>query len=482
MTHILVVDDEKEIGTFLSHLFLEKGYDVDVVSCGSEFLKIELETCFYNLALIDLKLPDTNGLMILEKIKQHQPNCKVVIMTGYSTIETAVRAIKLGASDYIEKPFDDIDLLEEQVEQLLLKTPTGGEQHVTNLANEVGFIIGSNQKMVELAELAYKVANKNINVLIEGETGTGKEVLARFLHQASSRNYSSFIGVNCGALSESLLESELFGHEKGSFTGATKQRKGLFEVATNGTLFLDEVVEASSPIQVKLLRVLELKEFMRVGSEKVVKTNARIIAATNENLFEAVKQKKFREDLYYRLNVVHLVIPPLRERKEDIPLLLDYYLQRYPEVKLSFSDEAMDLLQQYSWPGNIRELTNFITRLVAIEETNEAIIGAEQLPLSIQPQKETLSSKTKSSVAEMSPNHKLKESIEKWMNKTLNKYEADEVNLEEILNELKGLETEVARAFINKALDKTYGNRKEASKHLHINLRKLRYLLNEKEK
>lgn len=311
--------------------------------------------------MIDLKLPDSNGLQLFKQLKTKQPACKAIVMTGYSTVETAVEAIKLGASDYIEKPFDDIDQIENQIEQLISKDLTRDQDDIQKLAGSLGFIIGENEKMKHLLTIAYKIANKNVNVLIEGETGTGKEVLARFIHQASQREHQPFIGVNCGALSESLLESELFGHEKGAFTGATQLRKGLFEIASNGTLFLDEIAEASPQIQVKLLRIIETREFMRIGSEKVMRTNTRVLAASHANLVDAVKQRKFREDLLYRLNVVKLHLPTLRERKEEIPLLISYFLKKHADSNVSFSKEAIELMQEHDWPENIRELLNIIS-------------------------------------------------------------------------------------------------------------------------
>ena len=325
MFHLLVVDDEKEVGTFLSRLFTMKGYKVDVVNSGKDFYAIDFDQQRYDAAMIDLKLPDCDGLTLLKHLKQKHPRCKALIMTGYSTVMTAVRAMKLGASDYMEKPFVDIEVLEKQLENLLNENTASNQHFIQRLAKDSGLIIGGSKLMKELTEVAFKVAQKSVNVLIEGETGTGKEVLSRFIHSASPRNHEPFIAINCGAISESLLESELFGHEKGAFTGATQMRKGFFEVAGNGTLFLDEIADASPAIQVKLLRVLETREFMRVGNSGTLRTNARLVAATNENLQKAVENNKFREDLFYRLNVVALEIPALRDRKEDIPLLVEHF-------------------------------------------------------------------------------------------------------------------------------------------------------------
>ena len=474
MISILIIDDEVEIGYFLSRLFQSKGYHVKVVNSGKEFSEIDFSLEQFHVAMIDLKLPDANGLTLLQNLKQVQPTCKVMIMTGYSTIKTAVDAIKLGASDYIEKPFDDIDLLEKQVEKLLGSTCFSNQHHIKKIARESGLIVGNSRAMNQLIQTAAKVAGKPVNILIEGETGTGKEVLSRFLHQASDRHQESFIGVNCGALSENLLESELFGHEKGSFTGATQHRKGLFEIASNGTLFLDEIAEASYAIQVKLLRVLETREFMRVGSESILRTKTRLIAATNEDLKEAVKQKKFREDLFYRLNVVHLKIPPLRERKEDIPLLVQHLLQR-TGTALSFSNSAIDLLQSYEWPGNIRELSNFVTRAVMLADPSATIIQADELPINHQTKSQVVASNTDKQESN------LESYLKTWLTETLTTFEQkDEVKLDEVLAQVKELESQVGKSFIMRTLKDTHGNRKEAAKRLQITMRKLRYLLNEK--
>ncbi|WP_026581441.1 sigma-54-dependent transcriptional regulator [Bacillus sp. J33] len=481
MINLLIVDDEKEVGNFLSHLFTSKGYHVKVVNSGKDFSAIDFTLQNFHAAMIDLKLPDANGLSLLQHLKKVQPKCKAIIMTGYSTIKTAVDAIKLGASDYIEKPFDNIDLLEKQVDNLLVSNVTSTDEHIKGLASEVGLIVGQNETMNQLIQTAYKVAGKNVNILIEGETGTGKEVLSRFIHQASQRSHESFIGVNCGAISESLLESELFGHEKGAFTGATQQRKGLFEIASRGTLFLDEIAEASPSIQVKLLRVLETREFMRVGSESILRTNTRLVAATNENLQEAVQQKKFREDLFYRLNVVQLKIPPLRERKEDIPLLIDHCLQRYSNIDITFSENAIEVLQNYDWAGNVRELSNFITRIVTLTDTNHAIITANDLPLSNNAAGSSIPVKTTKQINTEKQKSHLESYLQKWINETLTVFEQKEgISLEEILAQVKQLESQVGKAFILRALKDTHGNRKEAAKRLQITMRKLRYLLNEK--
>ncbi|MDQ0218328.1 sigma-54-dependent Fis family transcriptional regulator [Peribacillus cavernae] len=475
MINLLVIDDEKEVGTFLSHLFSMKGYKVEVVNSSSEFFQLDLSRQSFQIAMIDLRLPDCDGLSLLQHLKKHQPHCKALIMTGYSTVKTAVEAIKLGASDYIEKPFDDINLLETQVEQLLSTSVPSSQAFIQSLANEAGLVVGKNHAMNKLIDATFKVSQKNVNVLIEGETGTGKEVLSRFIHLASPRSHESFIGVNCGAISESLLESELFGHEKGAFTGATQQRKGLFEIASNGTLFLDEIADASQAIQVKLLRVLETREFMRVGSVQTLRTNARVVAASNENLQQAVLQKKFREDLFYRLNVVHLEIPPLRDRKEDIPLLVNHLIQRNGYTSVNFTDGAYEKLQNYDWPGNIRELANVVTRTLTLTDDENTEITADEIILSAvaAPLKGKSSSEQTISIP--------KDPLEQWRETLVKEFEqSDKINLDDILLQVKQLESLIGRELVLQALQKTYGNRTEAARCLQISMRKLRYILNEK--
>ncbi|AEF94512.1 two component, sigma54 specific, transcriptional regulator, Fis family [Desulfotomaculum nigrificans CO-1-SRB] len=378
---ILIIDDEQPVGTFFTRLLKYKGYRIHVAISGREAHELIARETF-DVAMVDLKLPDADGLSLLQHIKSVQPQCEVIIMTGYSTTRTAVKAIQYGAFDYIEKPFDDISLVEELIEKALNYKAESSQESVTyswsELAQKVGFIVGHTPKMIKLVSIAERIAAKDINVLIHGETGTGKEVLARFVHAASHRADKPFLAINCGALPENLLESELFGHEKGSFTGASVQRKGIFELANNGTLFLDEIGEASLSIQVKLLRVLETGEFLRVGGEKPVKTNVRIIAATNVDLEEAVAQKAFREDLFYRLDVVRLLLPPLRERKEDIPALVEHFIQRFAGqntgARPSFSPECMEAMVNYNWPGNIRELANSVEQALALCDGNTVLL------------------------------------------------------------------------------------------------------------
>ncbi|AMM91545.1 sigma-54 dependent transcriptional regulator [Peribacillus simplex] len=472
MIQLLVVDDEKEVGTFLSRLFTMKGYLVQVVNSGKDFHEIDWNQQRFDVAMIDLKLPDCDGLSLLQHLKQQQPRCKVLIMTGYSTVKTAVDAMKLGASDFMEKPFVDIEVLERQIDNLLNENEYLNQHFIHKLAEESGLIVGESPLMKSLIETAFKVAQKSVNVLIEGETGSGKEVLSRFIHLASPRNHGPFIGINCGAISESLLESELFGHEKGAFTGATQLRKGFFEIAGNGTLFLDEIADASPAIQVKLLRVLETREFMRVGSSGTLRTNARLVAASNENLQQAVDKKKFREDLFYRLNVVTLEIPPLRKRKEDIPLLVRHLIERNGQGDISFSNVAIEKLQQHNWPGNIRELSNVVMRTLTLAD-HKSEITANDLSLT---NSQFTHKKEPPNETETTENL-----LEEWRKKLVADFnEKDELMLEEILTEIKQLQSTIGKELVLQALQKTYGNRNEAAKRLQISIRKLRYILNEK--
>ncbi|MCL6450244.1 MAG: sigma-54 dependent transcriptional regulator [Acetobacteraceae bacterium] len=378
---VLVVDDEQEVCTFFRHLLGKKGYSVTLARGGQEALEAVDRTRF-DLALVDLKLPDSDGITLLKHIKAVHPTCEVIIMTGYSTVKTAVEAIQLGAYDYIEKPFEVLEDVERLIERSL--DLDSRLQDRAKVDAQFGFVVGNNFRMRRVISAAERIARKDITVLIQGETGTGKEVVARFIHSLSHRADHPFIGVNCAAFTETLLESELFGHEKGSFTGATGLRRGIFEIADRGTLFLDEVGAASLAIQARLLRVLETGEFMRVGGEKVLKTNVRVIAATNSDLLEEVRAGRFREDLLYRLDVASLHLPPLRERREDIPLFVSYFLARQAGVQgapLRIAPEAMELLRAYHWPGNIRELANVVTQAAALADG--PVIQPRHLPRKI---------------------------------------------------------------------------------------------------
>ncbi|MGF7184854.1 two-component system NtrC family response regulator [Desulfitispora alkaliphila] len=383
---VLVVDDEPEVLKFFSYLLEESNYRLQVASSGNK-AKSLLDKNTFDLALLDLKLPDCSGLDILEYIKQGNSNCEVIIMTGYSTIKSAVKAIQLGALDYVNKPFEDIEQLEKLIEKAIQRSHRDRllEENYQDVCKELGIVVGNNANFRELLKLAVKIATKDLSVLITGETGTGKDLLARFVHQCSSRRNGPFFALNCGAVVDTLLESELFGYEKGAFTGADQRRQGFFQLAHSGTLFLDEIGEASQAIQVKLLRILESGEFIPVGGREKLYSDVRIIAATNVDLETAVAQDKFRQDLYFRLDVVRLHIPPLRERKEDIPDLAHHILQTKVKNKgidvKGFALKTMESLKDYHWPGNIRELINVVEQSAVVAEGS--LILPKHLPKKI---------------------------------------------------------------------------------------------------
>ncbi len=370
---LLIADDEEFILDILSEVFQEMSLDIEVARSGDEALKMIDEKRF-DVVLTDLKMPGCDGLTVLRSVKELQPECEVIMMTGYGTIETAVEAMKLGAFHYITKPFK-ID----EVRYLVIKALEHSRIRKENInlrkqvRSKYSFdnIIGSSPAMMEVLSMVDKVADTDSTILILGESGTGKEMIARAIHYNSSRANHLLVPVNCGAIPEDLLESELFGHVKGAFTGAIAPRAGRFELANHGTIFLDEVGEMSPKLQVKLLRVLQEKEFEPVGSTKTIRVDVRVIAATNKDLEKEVQEGRFREDLYYRLNVIPIRIPPLRERKEDIPLLLNYFIGVYNEKKgrhiEGVADEALEIMMEYSWPGNVRELENLVERIVVIK-------------------------------------------------------------------------------------------------------------------
>ncbi len=373
---ILVVDDEVGIGKLIQRLIEGEDLEVVLAHSGEQARQLFYKDHF-QVVLLDLELPDACGIQLFQEFKAKRPRCLYIVMTGLSTTRTAVKAMQLGAYDFLEKPFDNISALKKIIKEALqfyqekfnhAPVRPGWEE----LARRHRFIVGKSPEMQRLVAAAYKAAAKDINILIQGETGSGKEVLARFVHAASNRSRKPFVAVNCGALSENLLESELFGHEKGAFTDSVSRKRGIFELADGGTLFLDEIGEASQSLQVKLLRVLENGEFMRIGGEEFIKTNVRVIAATNIDLKERVKDKTFREDLLYRLEVVNLTLPPLRTRPGDIPELVDFFLKKYAQQEgrqvLQISPICLRILQAYHWPGNVRELAKAIEQVVALCE------------------------------------------------------------------------------------------------------------------
>ncbi len=385
---IIVVDDEASQRQVLIGYLKRKGYKVLEASSGTKGVEMA-STNIVDVVLTDYKMPDKNGLELLKEIKLHNPETAVVLMTAFGTIESAVEAMRQGAYDYLTKPInlDELDLLINRIferQRLVSENKRLREEVVDKY--KFSDIIAQSKQMQEILNMAARVADSKASVLIRGETGTGKEMIAKTIHYASSRRDKPFIAVNCAALNENLLESELFGHEKGAFTGADKQRRGRFESADGGTIFLDEIGDISLSTQVKLLRVLQEQNFERVGGSQPIQVDVRVIAATNRNLEELMKDVRFREDLYYRLNVVTIEIPPLSKRKEDILPLLEYFKDKYSKdvnkEKVEFSKEALDTLLKYNYPGNVRELENIIYRAVVL--VREKLITTNELPLNLQ--------------------------------------------------------------------------------------------------
>ncbi|WP_066622723.1 sigma-54-dependent transcriptional regulator [Clostridium magnum] len=373
MKKILIADDEKNMLWALKKALKNEEYKITTASDGLEAIDIVLNNDI-DLILLDLKMPKADGMEVLRKVKDKNLNIPIVMITAHGTMESAVEAMKLGAIDYISKPFN-IDELKIIIKNAL---NIGNMQEKIELLTEElnsksgKTIIYKSEKMKGILDIVNKVADSNATVLITGESGTGKELIANALHFGSNRNNKPYVKINCGALPENLLESELFGHERGAFTGAVSKKIGRFQLADEGTLFLDEVGELPPSIQVKLLRVLQEKEFERVGGNDTIKVDVRILAATNRNLLDMVKKGEFREDLFYRLNVIPIEIPPLRERKEEIPSLIKFFINRYSinikKGEIKFSAEALEALVNYKWIGNIRELENFIERLVILND------------------------------------------------------------------------------------------------------------------
>jgi two-component system, NtrC family, response regulator len=389
MDTILVVDDESNYLTVMETLLGEAGYEVLTAPSAIEALKISAEADL-DLVLTDMKMPKMTGIELLDKLQHLQPDLPVIIMTAFGTVEKAVSAMKKGAFDYILKPFKNDEILVTIAKALkhrhLILTNRLLNQE---LEKKYGFpnIVGESRVMEEILALVKRVAQSKATVLITGESGTGKELIARAIHQCSNRAAKSCISVNCGALTETLLESELFGHERGAFTNAVAMRKGRFELADGGTLFMDEVAEMSQSLQVKLLRVLQEMEFERVGGTRTIKVDVRVVAASNRDLKEEVEAGRFREDLFYRLNVVHLHLPPLRERQEDIPLLAAHFIKKYVQENLRdktrITPEALQVLIHYAWPGNVRELENVMERAVILCSNNT--ISPQDLPAELAP-------------------------------------------------------------------------------------------------
>ena len=449
MQKILVVDDEKSMRDFLSIVLKKEGYAVAAAADGEEAIKL-LGKEIYDLVITDVKMPKFSGLDVLKAVKEASPETVVLMITAFASTETAVEAMKEGAYDYLSKPFQIEEaklVIKNALEKKRLETDNLLLRRQIKEAMTFENIVGKSPAMQKVYEVVRKVADTKSNVLILGESGTGKELIARAIHFNSNRKDKPFVAVNCSALPEPLLESELFGHMKGSFTGAHINKEGLFEVANEGTVFLDEIGETPPAIQVKLLRVLEEKEFRRIGGTKSVEVDIRIIAATNKDLEKAMAEGRFREDLYYRLDVIPIHLPPLRERVEDIPWLADHFLAKCSrasgKLPKRFTPEAMHLLQTHDWRGNVRELENVIERVVAMAAGET--IAAQDLTGCFEklvPVREILPADLPS----------------------------DGLDLTAFVEEIE-------KGLLLKALQRTGGIKREAAKLLRLNMRSFRYRL-----
>lgn len=382
---LLIVDDEDSVRDSLYNWFIEDGYDVDCAESAKAALTM-VESNNYDIILADIKMPGMDGLEMHRRIKLLNKDTIVIVMTAFASVETAVQALKDGAYDYVTKPFDPDDLshlIRNATSQIQLKSENEALKNKLISLDNIEDIIGNSDAMIKVLQEVESVAQSNSSVIITGESGTGKELIARAIHFNSPRKFFPMVSVHCGALSESLLESELFGHEKGAFTGAMFNRKGRFEMADGGTIFLDEIATISPKMQIELLRVLESKTFMRVGGNKEIKSDFRVICATNRDLKKLVENGLFREDLYYRLNVVNIIVPPLRERRDDIPVLVDHFLKKYctsmSRDLITIEQNALNRIQEYDFPGNVRELENMVERAIVIGNGKQITI--KDLPL-----------------------------------------------------------------------------------------------------
>jgi two-component system response regulator PilR (NtrC family) len=451
--HIMVVDDELSMRQVLEYMLTKEGYLVTCAENGRKAVEM-LEKKQYDLLLCDIKLGDISGLDVLRASKKSNQDTVVILISAYATTETAVEAMNEGAYDYVPKPFNKDELLQTIAKALDLRTIEHEKKQLDDQLKKnlhYGLIVGNSPAMRHIYQLIGQVATTKTNVLITGESGTGKELIAQAIHQESDRNDQPFVVINCGGIPETLMESELFGHKKGAFTGATQDKKGLFELAHKGTIFLDEIGEISLPIQVKLLRAVQEKVFKPVGGNEDISVDIRIISATNKKLEKEVIAGDFREDLFYRLNVIEIKVPPLRERKADLRPLAQHFLEKYSKEMgkeiTKFSSYAIDLLNKYDFPGNIRELENLLERSVALSTTN--IILPDSLALSL---------------------HK-----RRW----IEGFENRRFDLDDVARgvSLDGILEEIERAYLKKALDCSNGSKNKAAELLDISFRSLRYRL-----
>src|SRR5258705_253473 len=455
MANLLIVDDELGMRQFLTHLFQREGHTVRVAENGRQAMML-LHESPADVLLSDVRMPDMGGIDLLRAAREFRPEIEVIMMTAFANVETAREAFLLGAYDFVQKPFDN-DLLKETVARALNKISLVKEKEALLEANKaliqgqrtrgkLGNIIGQSSRMLALYQMVETVAQVQSTVLVTGDSGTGKELVARAIHDLSPRAEKPFVSVNCGAFTETLLESELFGYIKGSFTGANSNRKGLFEAANSGTIFLDEIGEMSPAMQVKLLRELQERKVRPVGATEELLVDTRVIAATNRDLGSMVANATFREDLYYRISVIPIELPPLRERAEDISELANHFLSKFcpPTGRmLSVSESAIQLLERYSWPGNVRELEHTIERAVALENTSS--IQPERLP---------------EKISNYNP-YRVAEAME---------FPDEGINLTAHLDQLE-------KTYVVEALRRTSGNQTNAAEILRLSVRSLRHLL-----
>jgi two-component system, NtrC family, response regulator PilR len=455
MANLLIVDDELGMRQFLTHLFQREGHTVRVAENGRAAMA-QLKQQPADVLLSDIRMPDMGGIDLLRAARESQPTIEVIMMTAFATVDTAREAFLLGAFDFVQKPFDN-ELLKETVARALGKVSLVKEKEALLEENKtliqgqrnrgkLGNIIGRSSRMMALYQMIETVAQVQSTVLVTGDSGTGKELVARAIHDLSPRAERPFVSVNCGAFTETLLESELFGYVKGSFTGANANRKGLFEAANSGTIFLDEIGEMSSAMQVKLLRVVQERKVRPVGATEETLVDTRVIAATNRDLASMVSEGTFREDLYYRISVIPIELPPLRERAEDISELANHFVEKFCAATgraLTISENAMRLLERYSWPGNVRELEHTIERAVALENTSS--IEPERLP---------------EKITNYNP-HRVAEAME---------FPDEGLNLTAHLDQLE-------KTYLVEALQRTSGNQTNAAELLQLSVRSLRHLL-----
>ncbi len=451
--HILVVDDELSMRELLEVMLTKEGYEVSCAENGSKAISM-IEKTDYDLLLCDIKLGDISGIEVIKALKNQNQNTVIIMISAYATTEAAVEAMNQGAYDFVPKPFDNEELKQTIKKALDIKTLEHEKEILDDELKKTlhfGKIVGNSPNMIHIYNLVRQVAKTKTSILITGESGTGKELIAKAIHDLSRRCDKPFIVLSCGGIPETLMESELFGHKKGAFTGATQDKKGLFEVADKGTIFLDEIGELSLPIQVKLLRAVQEHVFRPVGGNEDISVDIRIISATNKNLEDEVITGNFREDLFYRLNVIELKVPPLRERKSDLRLLAQHFLDKYSREMgkeiTKISSYAIDLLNKYDFPGNVRELENLIERSVALSSTN--IILPDSLALSI---------------------HK-----RRWIEGVKDR----RFDLDEVRNgvSLDAILEDIERAYLKKALECTNGKKQEAAELLGISFRTFRYRL-----